>query len=156
MGLRIVGLPDRARDMGTAGIEIPQGHILQPVGLGHPAHHLFHGELGLSVAVGGLGPVGLQDGDPLGLSIGGGGGGKDDLIHPVSHHGLKEHHGAVEVVVIVLQGVGHGLSHLGGRCKVDHALDVLRLEQGIQGAPVPDIQLIKLRLGVDSCLESGL
>ena len=39
---------------------------------------------------------------------------------------------------------------------MDDALDVLRLEQGVQGALVPDIQLIKLCLGVDGGPEAGL
>ena len=39
---------------------------------------------------------------------------------------------------------------------MDHALDVLRLEQGVQGALVPDVQLIKFCLGVDGGPEAGL
>ena len=155
MGLGVVGLADGAGDVGAGGVEVPQSHILEAVGLGHPAHHLLHGQLGVAVAVGGHGLVALQDGHPLRLPVGGGGGGEDDLVHPVLHHGLQEHHGAVEVVVIVLQRVGHALPHLGGGGEVDHALDVLRLEQGVQRPLVPDVQLIEPGLGVDRLPEAG-
>ena len=142
--------------MGAAGVEVAQSHILQAVGLGDPAHHVLHGQLGLAIAVGGIGAVGLQDGYPLGLTVGGGGGGEDDLVHPVGHHGLEQHHGAVEVVVIVLEGIGHGLAYLGGGGEVDHALNVLGLKQSVQGSPVPDVQLIELSLGVDGRPEASL
>ena len=156
MGLRIVGLADLAGDMGTAGVEVAQGHVFQAVGLGNPAHHVLHGQLGLAVAVGGHSTVVLQDGHPLRLTVGGGGGREYDLVHAVGHHGLEEHHGAVEVVVIVLQRIGHGLSHLGGGGKVDDALDVLGLEQGIQSPPIPDVQLIEFCLGMDCGFEASL
>ena len=38
---------------------------------------------------------------------------------------------------------------------MDHALDLLRLEQGVQGALVPDVQLIEPGLGVDRLPEAG-
>ena len=38
---------------------------------------------------------------------------------------------------------------------MDHALDVLCLEQGVQGTLVPDVQLIEPGLGVDRLLEAG-
>ena len=39
---------------------------------------------------------------------------------------------------------------------MDDAVDVLGLEQGVQRALVPDVQLIEFRLGVDGGPEAGL
>ena len=156
VSLRIVGLADLAGGMGTAGVEVPQGHITQSVGFAGPGHHFLHRQLGFTVAIGGNSLVGLQDGHLLGLAVGGGGGGKYDLVYSVGHHSLEEYHRPVEVVVVVLQGIGHGLSHLGGGGEVDHTVDLLRLEQHIQSGPVPDVQLVEPGFGMNSGLEAGL
>ena len=39
---------------------------------------------------------------------------------------------------------------------MDDPLDLLGLEEGVQSAPVPDVHLVKFRLGVDSGPEAGL
>ena len=61
----------------------------------------------------------------------------------------------MEVVVIVLERVLHGLAHLRRRCKVDDAFDVFLLEQVIEGCSVADVQLIELRLRMDRRLKAG-
>ncbi len=61
----------------------------------------------------------------------------------------------MEVVVIVLEGVLHGLAHLGRGRKVDDAFDVLFLKKLVEGLAVTDIQFIKPCLRVDRCPESG-
>ena len=155
MGLRVVGLANGPGGVGAAGVEIPQGHIAQAVGPAGPAHHVLHGQLGLAIAVGGLGAVRLQNGHPLRLAIGGGGGGEYDLVHPVGHHRPQQSGGAAQVVVVILQGVGHRLAHLRGGGEVDDAVDVLGLEQLVHGRPVPDVRLIEAGLGVDGGPEAG-
>ena len=101
MGLRVVGLADLAGLVGAAGVEVPQAHIAQAVGLAHPVEHPLHRELGLAIGVGGMGGVRLQDGDVLRLAVGGGGGGKDYLVHPMLHHRAQQHHRSIKVVVVI-------------------------------------------------------
>ena len=57
VGLRVVGLADLAGLVGAAGVEVPQAHIAQAVGLAHPVEHPLHRELCLAVGVGGMGGV---------------------------------------------------------------------------------------------------
>ena len=71
------------------------------------------------------------------------------------HHGAQQHHSAVEVIVIIFQRVGHGLPHLGGGGEVDDTVNLFRLEQHVQGRPVPDVQMVEAGLGVDGGPEAG-
>ena len=103
-----------------------------------------------------MGGVRLQDGDVLRFAVGGGGGGEHDLIHAVGHHGLQQHLGAAQVVVVVLQGLCHALPHQGVGREVDDPLDGLFLKEHVTEGPVPDIPLIETGLGVDRLHVAGL
>ncbi len=61
----------------------------------------------------------------------------------------------MEVVVVILEGVLHGLAYLGRRRKMDDAFNVLFLEECVEGRAVADIQFIKTCLRVDGCPEPG-
>ena len=61
----------------------------------------------------------------------------------------------MEVVVIVLEGVLHRLTHLGRGREVDDTFNVLFLEEIIEGRSVADVQLIELCLRMDRRLEAG-
>ena len=73
----------------------------------------------------------------------------------MGHHGLEKDSGAAEIVVIVLQGIGHGLSHLGEGGKMDDAVDALRLKEPVHGRPVPDVGLVETGHGVDCRPKAG-
>ena len=57
------------------------------------------GQLGLTVAVGRLGAVGLEDGHALRFAVGRGGRRKDDLEHIVRDHTVQQGLGAAQIAV---------------------------------------------------------
>ena len=101
VGLGVVRLTDLAGGVRAAGVKVAQRHIAQAVCEGNPLHHLLHRELGLAVAVGGVGLVALQNRHPFRLAVGGGSGGKDNLVHPMLHHRAQQHHRSIKVVVVI-------------------------------------------------------
>ena len=142
VGFRVMGLADMAPGMGPAGVEIPQGYEFEPIGPGAPAHHPLHGQLGGPIGVGGLRGVAFQDGDVPGFPIGGRGGGEYDLLHIVLDHGGEQHPGAVQVVVVILEGVFHAFPHLGVGGEMDHRIDGLLFKNAVQKGFVPNTHLI--------------
>ena len=71
------------------------------------------------------------------------------------HHGLQQHLGTVHIVVVVFQRVGHGLSNQRVGRKVNHAVDLLGFEHGIDKCAVADIALIELCLRMHRFDVSG-
>ena len=153
---RIVRLTNLTGDMGAAGVEVAQRYKPQAMRLPHPFEHLFHAQLGLAVAIGRLGLVGLQNRHALRLAVCRSRGGKNNLIDAVRDHGFQQNLGAAQIVVIVFERVGHGFSDKRICRKMDHAVNVFRLKNGIYKFAIANITLIKFCLRVHRFDVSGL
>ena len=99
------------RPLSADGVEVAQEHHVpgRVSGVDVGQDVLDHA-LGAAVGVGddAFGHL-LGDGADLRGAVNGGGGGEDDVLTAVPPHGLRQHHGAVQVVTIVPQGLRHRL-----------------------------------------------
>ena len=156
MRFRIVRLADLTGDMGAAGVEVAQRYKSQTMRLPHPFEHLFHAQLGLAVAVGRLGLVGLQNRHALWLAVCRSRGRKNNLINAVRDHRFQQNLGAAQIVVIVFERVCHGFADERICRKMDHAVNVFRFKNGIYKFAIANVTLIKFCLRVYCFDVSGL
>ena len=70
-------------------------------------------------------------------------------------HAVEQNLGAAQVVVIILERLCHAFAHLGVGGEVDHAFDLLGLEQLVEKSTVADIAFVKARTGWDCRAEAG-
>ena len=120
-----------------------------------PLEHLFHAQLGLTIAVGRLRAVGFQNRHALRLSVGCSGGGEHDLVDAVRNHGFQQNLGAAQVVVIIFERIGHGFADQRVCGKVNHTVDLLGFKDGVHECAVTDIALIKFCLWMNRFNMSG-
>ena len=73
----------------------------------------------------------------------------------MGHHRLKQDCGSAEVIIVILQRMGHGFAHLGAGCEMDHTFDLFFFKQGIHLTAVADINVIKACLGMDCLTEAS-
>ena len=127
--------------MRADGVEVAQQHdVPLGVGLGGVHEDLLDHPLGPAVGVGAelLGAL-LGEGQRVGVAVDGRRAGEDDVLAAVVAHGLDQVEGAAEVVVVVLDGLGHALADGLEAGEVDHAVDVERLEDGLEGVAVAHV-----------------
>ena len=155
--LGVMRLADLAGHMRAAGVEVAQRHKVDAVRDGRPVEHPLHGELRLTVAVGRMGRIGLQNGDALRLAVGRGSRGKDDVFDTVLDHALQHRPRAAEVVVVILERIDHALANLRVRGKVDDRVDLFAGKDVVAEFLVPNIALVEARLGMhrspEACLQ---
>ena len=155
MGFGVVVLADARLGVGAGGVEVAQGHIADAVGAVAPLQHIFNGQLGGAVGVGGFRAVALLDGLLLRLAVGGRRGGEHDLVHAVGLHGCQQGYRALHVVAVVFQVVGHALTHQGEGGEIDHAVDLVFRKDLMQERPVPQITHIELPRALDGLPVPG-
>ena len=119
--------------MGTDGVEVAeQSHVQGGVSLADIGQDaLGHGLRG-AVGVGGSthGEV-LGDGHTGGVAVNGGRGAEDKVLAAVAAHHIQDNQGAVEVVIVVFNGLGDTLAHSLVGCKLDDGGDVRALGEDL-------------------------
>lgn len=118
-----------AAGVGTGGVEVAEQGTVPLLGLGGVAglggvvalsvddvgDGGLDGELGVTVGVGGAQGAVLGDGDHVGeaggIAVNGGGAGEDDVVDVVADHGAEEVDGAVDVDLVVVEGLLTGLTN---------------------------------------------
>ena len=138
LGHQVIGdavgvLADQAGLVGTDGVEVTkQGHVQGGVSLADIGQDALGKGLGGAVGVGGgtHGEV-LCDGHAGGVAVDGGGGAEHEVAAIVAAHHVQNDQGAVEVVIVVLDGLGNALAHslIGG--KLDDSIDIRALGEDL-------------------------
>ena len=138
VGHQVVGdavgvLADEAGLVGTDGVEVAQqGHVQAGVRLADIGQDALGEGLGGAVGVGGgtHGEV-LGDGHTGGVAVDGGGGAEHEVLAAILAHHIQDDQGAVEIVIIVFDGLGNALTHgLVGR-ELDDRRDVRALGEDV-------------------------
>ena len=146
---------DAAALMGADGVEVAkQGHAPAAVRGAHTGQDLFGHVLGPAVGVGAAaGAAVLPQGHLIVPGVDRGGGGEDDVFHPGFLHGLGQHQGGVEVVVIIPPGLGHALAHGLETREVDDGCDFVLGKDFVHEGLVPDIAPVERYLPAGKLLH---
>ncbi len=130
-------LAELARGVGADRVEVAQhAHAPRRTGHGHVVEDPLDEELRAAVgAVGVERPV-LGERDPVGLAVDGGRRREHEPADAVALHGIDELVGRAEVVAVVPQGLGHRLADGLQAGEVDHGVDRVGREDGVEGAGV--------------------
>ena len=144
VGFGVVILADARLGIGAGGIKVAQRHIPDVIRPVAPLEHIFDGQLGGAVGVGGLGAVALLDGLLFRLAVGGGRRGKDDIFYAVSTHGRKQRNGSRHVIPVVFEGLPDAFAHEGAGGKIDDAVDVVFGKDTVEEGGIPQVADIKL------------
>ena len=118
--------------MGTDGVEVTeQGHIQSGVSLADIGQDALGKGLGGAGLSGGTHAKSLGDGHAGGVAVDGGGGAEHEVAAVVAAHHVQNDQGAVEVVVVVLDGLGDAFAHslIGG--KLDDSIDIRALGEDL-------------------------
>ena len=142
VGHQVVGdavgvLADQAALVGTDGVEVAQQrHIQAGVSLADVLQNALGEGLGGAVGVGGSthGEV-LGDGHAGGVAIDGCGRAEHEVVAVVMAHHVQNDQRAVEVIIVVLDGLGHALAHSLVGCKLDDGGDVRALGEDLLHGP---------------------
>lgn len=115
--------------MGADGVEVPQqGHVQGGVGGANVGQDALGKGFGGAIGVGGgaHGEI-LGDGHSSRVAVDRGGGAEHKVLAAVAAHHVQDHQRAVQVVGVVLDGLGDALAHclIGG--KLDHSVNVRAL-----------------------------
>ncbi len=161
VGHQVVGdaggvLAHGAALVGADGVEVAQQHDAH-VGVGplHVGQDVLDLALGAAVGVGGLVlGLGLGDGARVGGAVHRGGAGEDDVLAVSGAHGAQQGESAVHVVVVVLEGLNHGLADGLEAGEVDDAVDRRRGEHGVHGGLVADVALDERGAGTRDGLDA--
>ena len=139
-------LADQAGLVGADRVEVAQDDDGPGVvGDVHVAQDLLLEELGRAVRVRGAADLALlSQRQLLGRAIDGGGRREDDLLDVVGAHGLEQHDGAVEVVVVVFDRLGDRLADGLERGEMNHPVDVVLGEDAVHQRLIADIALVAL------------
>ena len=141
VGDAVGGLADEAAGVGAHGVEVPQQHH-GPLGVrfrGVPEDLLAH-VLGPAVGVGAPAGAGvLPQGHLVVPGVDRGGGGEDDPLDPRPGHGPAQGEGGAQVVVVVGQGLLHGLAHRLQPGEMDGAGGAVLLQNLVQQGLVPHV-----------------
>jgi hypothetical protein len=134
---------DAAALVGAHRVEIAQqGDMPTRVGDGHVTQDLLDDELAATIGVGGGAHREiLADGHRGRVAVDRGRGAEHHRLHPRRLHGLEQGDAAADVVVVIEQGLAHRLAHRLQPGEVDHGVDVVVPEHGIQCFPVADVGL---------------
>ena len=126
-------LADEAGLVRTNGVEVAQqGHVQAGVCLAHILQDALGEHLGRAVGVGGgTGGEVLGDGHTGGVAIDGCGRAEHEVVAVVMAHHVQNDQRAVEVVVIVFNGLGNTLAHGLVGCKLDHSSNVRALREDV-------------------------
>ena len=112
----------------AAGVEIPQGRIVQPARAALVVAHPLHGPLALPVGVDrGLGHL-FRDGNGPGHAVDGRRAAEDELAHAGRLHRRQQVLRVRRVVPVVLQRLTNRLAHLNPRGEMHHRLDTPLLQ----------------------------
>ncbi len=147
--LGIVVLAPLAGGGGPGRVEVAQRRVAEAVDAIQPMEDALQDVLGLTVRAAGDDPFLLVDRHALRIIEQIGGGGEDEAAHAVGHGLLQQVQAVGDVVAHVHEGLFHGFAHqcVGG--EVHHRLDVVRVEQGLDGSPVGQFPLDEDGLRVD-------
>ena len=152
-GHQVVGdapgiLADQAAGMGADGVEVAQqddGPVL--VGLGGVPQDLLGHIFGPAIGIGAhAGAGGLPQRHLVVPGVDGGRGGEHDVLNAVIPHHLAQRYGGEKIVVVILKGHGHRLAHGLKPREVDHAVDLVLIEDGVHGLPVAHVLLIEVHM----------
>mmetsp|Transcript_33798 Transcript_33798/g.74904 ORF Transcript_33798/g.74904 Transcript_33798/m.74904 type:complete len:237 (-) Transcript_33798:114-824(-) len=152
VGHQVVGDADRVLTQVTTGVcadgvEVPeQQDAPLLVTDTQVAEHVLLEQLGAAIRADGLEGGVLGDGHLLGDAVHGAGAGEDNILALVLAHDVQQRHSAVEVVVVVLEGLLHGLTHSLEAGKVDDAVVLLLSEELVQQLGIIDVTLDILHL----------
>ena len=138
VGHQVVGdavgvLADEAGLVGTDGVEVAQqGDVQLRVRLADILQNALGEGLGGAVGVGGLahGEV-LGDGHGGRVAVDGGRGAEHEVVAVVAAHHIQNDEGAVQVIVIVLDGLGDALAHSLIGSELDDGVDVRALGEDL-------------------------
>lgn len=138
VGHQVVGdavgiLADQAALVGTDGVEVAQQrHIQAGVCMADVLQNALGESLGGAVGVGGSahGEV-LGDGHTGGIAVDGSGGAEHEVVAVMMAHHVQNDQRAVEVIIVVLDGLGHALAHSLVGCKLDDGGDVRALGEDL-------------------------
>ena len=109
------------------------------------AQDLLLEQLGGAVRVGGAASRRfLGDRQLLRAAVHGGGGGEDDLLDVVLLHHLEEHERGVQVVVVVFDRLGYGLTHGLETGEVNDPVDVVFSEDALHQSLVTHVAVVAL------------
>ena len=119
--------------MGTDGVEVAQQrHIQAGVRLADVLQNALGKGLGGAVGVGGSAHREvLGDGHTGGVAVDGSGGAEHEVMAIMMAHHVQNDQRAVEVIVVVLDGLGHALAHSLVGCKLDDGGDVRALGEDL-------------------------
>ena len=138
-------LADEAALMGSDGIEVAQKHHL-PVVVGHIdiLQHLLQHALGLAVGVRAFSLRALlRDGHKGRISVYGRRGAEHDVLHAMLSHHIAEHQGSRDIIIVILDGLGHRLAYRLQARKMNDRVDLLLVEDRVHSLPVQDVRLVK-------------
>ena len=112
--------------MGTDGVEVAQqSHVQGGVGLADIGEDALSHRLGGAVGVGGgADREVLGDGHAGGIAVDGGRRAEHEVVAVVPTHHVQNDQRAVEVVVVVFDGLGDALAHSLIGCELDDGRDV--------------------------------
>ena len=152
IGHQIIGntpgiFADVAAFVGTDGVEVAQQHNAPLlIRKSHTGEDLLGHVLGPAIGIGAAAGAGILVQRHLIVSgVNRSGGGEDQILHAHGLHNLGQHQGGVQVVIVVLPGDGHGLTHCLQTSKVDDTADLVFREDLPQQSLVTDIALIELQ-----------
>ena len=138
VGHQVIGdavgvLADQAALVGADGVEVAQQrHIQAGVSLADVLQDALGEGLGGAVGVGGsTHREVLGDGHTGGVAVDGGGGAEHEVMAIMMAHHVQNDQRAVEVIVVVLDGLGHALAHSLVGCKLDDGGDVRALGEDL-------------------------
>ena len=138
VGHQVIGdavgvLADQAALVGTDGVEIAQqGHVQLRVCMADILQDALGKGLGGAVGVGGSthGEV-LGDGHTGGVAVDGSGGAEHEVVAAVAAHHVQNDQRAVEVIVVVLDGLRNAFAHSLVGCKLDDSGNVRALGEDL-------------------------
>ena len=119
--------------VGTDGVEVAeQGHVQGGVCLADIGQDaLGHGLRGAIGVGGGTHGEVLGDGHTGRVAVNGGRGAEDKVLAAVAAHHIQNDQGAVEVVIVVFNGLGDTLAHSLVGCKLDDRGDIRALGEDL-------------------------
>ena len=133
--------------MGTDGVKVAQQyHAPLRVGMGNTGEDLLGHVLGPAVGVGAAtGAAVFPQRHFVVRGVDRGGGGEDQILHAYLLHDLGQHQGGIQIVVVVLPGLGDTFAYGLQTGKVDHAADLVFGKDLFQQCLITHIAFIELQ-----------
>ena len=103
-------------------VEVPEGHVFDPMDFIEPAEHLFKHQLRFAVGIDRALGQGFVNGHSVRCAEGGACGGEYDFFYPAAHHRFQQVQASGDVVSEIFNRIGHGFANkrIGG--EVHHGI----------------------------------